>query len=109
MEVNSDNLIMTISRSDWRFSNVGKRECGGEGRMSQAVIIALQDDLRRSSIRPKVRGFFDAHTYSVQYVVSDPATHRCAIIDPVLDFDEKSGSTGTRSGGGHLGCGRGAG
>src|SRR5260370_25271707 len=52
---------------------------------------------RRSSIRPEVRGFFDARTDSVQYVVSDPASQRCAIIDPVLDFDEKSGSTATRS------------
>src|SRR5260370_27569389 len=52
---------------------------------------------RRSSIRPEVRGFFDARPDSVQYVVSDPVTRRCAIIDPVLDFDEKSGSTATRS------------
>src|SRR5260370_23372918 len=52
---------------------------------------------RRSSIRPEVRVFFDARTDSVQYVVSDPAARRCAIIDPVLDFDEKSGSTATRS------------
>src|SRR5258708_26854770 len=65
--------------------------------MSQTVTIALQDDMRRSSIRPEVRGFFDERTHSVQYVVSDPAAHRCAIIDPVLDFDEKSGSTATRS------------
>jgi glyoxylase-like metal-dependent hydrolase (beta-lactamase superfamily II) len=49
------------------------------------------------SIRPEVRGFFDERTCSVQYVVSDPAAHRCAIIDPVLDFDERSGSTATRS------------
>src|SRR6267378_5272246 len=62
-----------------------------------AVTIALPDDRRRSSIRPEVRGFFDARTDSVQYVVSDPASQRCAIIDPVLDFDEKSGSTATRS------------
>ena len=49
------------------------------------------------SNRPEVRGFFDERTCSVQYVVSDPAAHRCAIIDPVLDFDERSGSTATRS------------
>ena len=36
-------------------------------------------------------------TGSVQYVVSDPVTRRCAIIDPVLDFDEKSGVTATYS------------
>lgn len=44
---------------------------------------------------PRVKGFFDQRTWSVQYVVSDPATGKCAIIDPVLDFDEKSGATAT--------------
>lgn len=47
--------------------------------------------------RPEVTGFHDARTSSVQYVVTDPATRQCAIIDPVLDYDEKSGSTATRS------------
>ncbi len=45
--------------------------------------------------RPIVKAFFDERTFSVQYVASDPATKRCAIIDPVLDFDEKSGATAT--------------
>lgn len=45
--------------------------------------------------KPVVQGFFDKRTFSVQYVVSDPTTHKCAIIDPVLDYDEKSGSTAT--------------
>lgn len=47
------------------------------------------------SCKPVVQGFFDKRTFSVQYVVSDPATRKCAIIDPVLDYDEKSGSTTT--------------
>jgi len=51
----------------------------------------------REARRPRVKGFFDPHTSSIQYVVSDPATKKCAIIDPVFDFDEKSGSTGTMS------------
>ncbi|KPQ26546.1 MBL fold metallo-hydrolase [Halomonas sp. HL-93] len=46
---------------------------------------------------PDVAGFFDPRTFSIQYVVSDPATKECAIIDPVLDFDEKSGATATFS------------
>jgi glyoxylase-like metal-dependent hydrolase (beta-lactamase superfamily II) len=50
-----------------------------------------------SSAHPRVQGFFDRRTFSVQYVVSDPATGLCAIIDPVLDYDEKSGSTATTS------------
>ncbi len=45
--------------------------------------------------KPAVSAFHDARTGSVQYVVADPQTRRCAIIDPVLDFDEKSGSTAT--------------
>lgn len=44
---------------------------------------------------PDVAGFFDPRTFSVQYVVSDPETKQCAIIDPVLDYDEKSGATAT--------------
>lgn len=47
--------------------------------------------------RPVVQGFFDKRTFSVQYVVADSETRRCAIIDPVLDYDPLSGSTATRS------------
>lgn len=47
--------------------------------------------------RPVVAGFFDKRTFSVQYVVADPETKCCAIVDPVLDFDEKSGATATGS------------
>jgi glyoxylase-like metal-dependent hydrolase (beta-lactamase superfamily II) len=50
-----------------------------------------------STSRPIVKGFFEKRTSSIQYVVSDPATKKCAIIDPVLDFDERSGATATRS------------
>jgi glyoxylase-like metal-dependent hydrolase (beta-lactamase superfamily II) len=49
----------------------------------------------RGAGSPDVAGFFDPRTFSVQYVVSDPATGKCAIIDPVHDFDEKSGATAT--------------
>lgn len=46
---------------------------------------------------PQVDAFFEPQTGSVQYVLSDPATGRCALIDPVLDYDEKSGATSTAS------------
>ena len=39
--------------------------------------------------RPEVFGFFDKRTFSIQYVIVDPETKSCAIVDPVLDFDEK--------------------
>ena len=48
-------------------------------------------------VKPDVKGFYEKRTGSIQYVVSDPITGRSAIIDPVLDFDERSGATATRS------------
>ena len=48
-------------------------------------------------MEPQVTGFWDPATFGIQYVVADLATGRCAIVDPILDFDPKSGSTGTAS------------
>ena len=42
-----------------------------------------------------IHSLHDARTGSFQYVVADPATRMAAIIDPVLDFDEASGSVST--------------
>jgi glyoxylase-like metal-dependent hydrolase (beta-lactamase superfamily II) len=47
--------------------------------------------------RSTTRGFFDPKTFTVTYVVWDHATRRAAVIDPVLDYDFKSGHTGTAS------------
>src|SRR5689334_20691841 len=47
--------------------------------------------------RPQVQGFFDEATNTVSYVVSDPATKICAIIDSVLDYDSAAGRTATTS------------
>lgn len=52
---------------------------------------------REAGRLPQVKAFFEPRSCSVQYVVCDPTTKRCAIIDPVLDFDEMSGATGTAS------------
>jgi glyoxylase-like metal-dependent hydrolase (beta-lactamase superfamily II) len=46
---------------------------------------------------PRVRAFFHEPTFTVTYLVWDPATKRAAIIDSALDFDQKSGRTGTES------------
>jgi len=45
--------------------------------------------------RTIVQGFFDDKTWTVSYVITDGATHRAAIVDPVLDFEFKSGQTST--------------
>ena len=47
--------------------------------------------------KPKIKAFFDGPTSTVSYVVSDPATGRCAVIDPVLDYDQAAGRTSTSS------------
>ena len=46
---------------------------------------------------PDVKAFFDEATFTVSYVVSDLATKRAAVIDPVLDYDSASGRTDTSS------------
>jgi len=43
---------------------------------------------------PTVTAFFDEKSCAASYVAADPATGRCAVIDPVLDFDPASGRTG---------------
>ena len=47
--------------------------------------------------RPEVTAFFDEATNTVSYVVVDPTTKRCALVDSVLDYDPASGRTDTRS------------
>ena len=47
--------------------------------------------------RSTVEAFFDPDTFTVSYVLWCRATRRAAIIDPVLDFDMKSGRTSTAS------------
>jgi glyoxylase-like metal-dependent hydrolase (beta-lactamase superfamily II) len=46
---------------------------------------------------PQVKAFFDEPTFTVSYVVSDPNTRACAVIDSVLDYDPASGRTSRRS------------
>jgi glyoxylase-like metal-dependent hydrolase (beta-lactamase superfamily II) len=44
-----------------------------------------------------IRAFFDEPTNTVSYLVSDPATGRAAVIDPVLDYDHRTGKAKTVS------------
>ncbi|MGE5099096.1 MAG: MBL fold metallo-hydrolase [Deltaproteobacteria bacterium] len=49
------------------------------------------------SQRATIQAFYDSTTSTVTYVVWDRATRQAAIIDPVLDYDYKSGHTRTES------------
>jgi len=46
---------------------------------------------------PQVQAFFDEPTNTVSYLVSDPATKKGAVIDPVLDYDHRSGAASVKS------------
>jgi glyoxylase-like metal-dependent hydrolase (beta-lactamase superfamily II) len=46
---------------------------------------------------PHIAAFFDEATFTVSYLVGDPATQRAVVIDPVLDFDPASGKVATGS------------
>jgi glyoxylase-like metal-dependent hydrolase (beta-lactamase superfamily II) len=48
-------------------------------------------------MQPKVEAFFDPATYTYSYVVTDPGSKHCAIIDSVLDYDPASGRTSHNS------------
>ncbi len=48
-------------------------------------------------MRPEVRSFFDKATNTVTHVAHGGAGTPCAVIDPVLDFDGRSGRTSTAS------------
>lgn len=48
-------------------------------------------------MNPDIQAFFDPDTFTITYLVSDPATRRAVIIDPVLDYDPKAARTSTQS------------
>ena len=46
---------------------------------------------------PTIQAFFDEPTNTVSYLVADAATRRAAVIDPVLDYDHRTGKASTKS------------
>lgn len=49
------------------------------------------------TVAPDIQAFFDEPTNSVSYLISDPTTRRAAVIDPVLDFDHRTGKASATS------------
>lgn len=48
-------------------------------------------------MKAQIKSFFDKATWTFTYVVSDPEARACIVIDPVLNYDPKSGRTLTQS------------
>jgi glyoxylase-like metal-dependent hydrolase (beta-lactamase superfamily II) len=44
-----------------------------------------------SNLKPEVEAFFDPATNTISYVVKDPASTACAVIDSVMDIDYAAG------------------
>eukprot|EP01124_Arcella_intermedia_P006614 TRINITY_DN13926_c0_g2_i1.p1 TRINITY_DN13926_c0_g2~~TRINITY_DN13926_c0_g2_i1.p1 ORF type:complete len:325 (+),score=43.21 TRINITY_DN13926_c0_g2_i1:932-1906(+) len=51
----------------------------------------------QSQVKPSVQCFWHAATNSCSYVVEDPTTKSCVVIDPVLDFDIHASRTWTEA------------
>ncbi len=52
-------------------------------------------------VRPEIKAFFDPQTNTISYVVKDPASDSCAVVDSVMDIDYTAG----RINAGHIACG----
>jgi glyoxylase-like metal-dependent hydrolase (beta-lactamase superfamily II) len=50
-----------------------------------------------TSVVPKVAAFFDPETNTISYVVKDPDSASCAVIDSVMDIDYAAGRTSYKS------------
>jgi glyoxylase-like metal-dependent hydrolase (beta-lactamase superfamily II) len=48
-------------------------------------------------MQPTIEAFFDPATSTISYIVFDKPGGTCAIIDPVLDYNHRSGRTSTMS------------
>jgi glyoxylase-like metal-dependent hydrolase (beta-lactamase superfamily II) len=50
-----------------------------------------------ATAKPDVTGYYHQPTGSIAYLAVDPASGRAAVIDPVLDYDEKAARISTES------------
>ncbi len=51
----------------------------------------MRDFASETSVKPEITAFFDEDTNTISYVVKDPASNACAVIDSVMDMDYAAG------------------
>ena len=51
----------------------------------------MKDYVTDITVKPQVKGFFDPATNTISYVVKDPESEACAIVDSVMDIDYAAG------------------
>lgn len=68
---------------------------------SDAALAIASEQVRRAldghAPKPLVTSFFHEPTFTATHVVADPRSRRVAVVDSVLDFDEKAGRTSTKA------------
>jgi glyoxylase-like metal-dependent hydrolase (beta-lactamase superfamily II) len=78
---------------------VNEKVCGGEQSQTEHFAELDNNDFKTAMPshvgKPEVKGFYETRTGSIQYVISDSTSKKCCIIDPVLDYDESTGSIST--------------
>ncbi len=67
-------------------------ESGPAEALRNAQVIVARADAEPQR-KPQVTAFFDEPTNTASYVVRDPGSVRCAVVDSVLDYDAASGRT----------------
>lgn len=60
-------------------------------RMTDAIATPIGAYPVDQSVRPEVQGFYDEATATISYIVKDPTSNACAIIDSVMDIDYAAG------------------
>ncbi|KNX41361.1 putative metallo-hydrolase [Roseovarius tolerans] len=51
----------------------------------------MSDNPVNMELHPQVEAFFDAATNTISYVVKDPGSNACAVVDSVMDIDMAAG------------------
>ncbi|HDT0414669.1 beta-lactamase hydrolase domain-containing protein [Klebsiella michiganensis] len=106
---NSEGITLAHCRTATRSASLWLLGEILEGRLSEENLIEFGNTIdidtskalkwfRLNSLsvnKPEVEVFYESKSGSLQYLVIDPTTKRCAIIDPVLDFERNSATTST--------------
>ncbi len=51
----------------------------------------MSEPVIKTNIKPEVEAFFDEATNTISYIVKDPTSNSCAIVDSVMDIDYAAG------------------
>lgn len=60
-------------------------------KMADAIATPIDSYPVDLSVKPDVQGFYDEATATISYIVADPTSNACAIIDSVMDIDYAAG------------------